>query len=123
MWQTGFDDLVGATLTIDTPVVTDTLTLSWLDDGRHSIPTEITITGDDGIARIVPVPPTEAIDGIATAVLPVEGLSTTRTIVTISAVDERTTPDYFSTAARGASDRHHRARNRRHGPRSGRPGG
>ena len=96
VWQTGFDDLVGATLTIDTPLAADTLTLSWLDDGRHSIPTEITITGDDGVTRVVPVPPTAAIDGIATVVLPVEGLTATRTVVTISAVDERTTPDYFS---------------------------
>ncbi len=96
VWQTGFDDLVGATLTIDTPVAADTVTLSWLDDGQHSIPTEITIIGDDGTTRVVPVPPTDAIDGVATAVLPVEPLAAARTVVTISAVDERTTPDYFS---------------------------
>ena len=95
-WQTGFDDLVGATLTIDTPVAADFVTLSWLDDGQHSIPTEITITGNDGVARIIAVPPTEAIDGVATVVLPIEGLTATRTVVTVSAVDERTTPDYFS---------------------------
>jgi hypothetical protein len=95
-WQTGFDDLVGASLTIDTPVAADAITLSWLDDGRHSIPTEITITVDDGTTRTIAVPPTGAIDGVATAVLPFEGLTSTRTVVAISAVEERTTPDYFS---------------------------
>ncbi len=95
-WQTPFDEVVGATLTIDAPVTTDELRLTWRDDGRHSIPTEITLTGDDGIVRTIPVPATAPIDGIATAVLSIPGYSSQRSTITFSGVEERTTPEYFS---------------------------
>lgn len=97
-WQTGFREVAGATLTIDhpEPITTDAMTLSWLDDGRHSIPTEVTITGDDGVARTLPIPATEPVDGVATAVLALDGYTASRSTITFSGVDERTTPEYFS---------------------------
>ena len=97
-WQTPFDTVAGATLTVahPAPIEGGTLTMSWLDDERHSVPTEIVITGDDGTAVTVPVPATEPVDGIATVDLPLEGYRATTSTITFSGVAERTTPEYFS---------------------------
>jgi hypothetical protein len=97
-WQTPFDSATGATLTVAHPAPIDggSLTMSWLDDERHSVPTEIVITGDDGIARTIPVPATTPVDGIATVDLPLEGHRATTSTITISGVTERTAPEYFS---------------------------
>ena len=70
--------------------------LSWLDDGRHSIPTEVTVTSDDGTVRTVAIPPTEPVDGIATFETTLGGYRATRSTVTFTGVEERTTPEYFS---------------------------
>jgi arabinofuranan 3-O-arabinosyltransferase len=97
-WQTPFDDVVGATLTIEhpTPVSGDTFVLAWLDDGRHSIPTEVTVTSDDGTVRVVAIPPTAPVDGVAQVELSLDGYRASQSTVTFSGVEERTTPEYFS---------------------------
>jgi arabinofuranan 3-O-arabinosyltransferase len=97
-WQTPFDDVVGATLTIEHPVplTDDTFVLEWLDDGRHSIPTEVTVTSDDGTVRTVAIPPTEPVDGRARVELSLGAYQAGRSTVTFTGVDQRTTPEYFS---------------------------
>jgi arabinofuranan 3-O-arabinosyltransferase len=97
-WQTPFDSVVGATLTVTHPEPIDggSLTMSWLDDEQHSIPTEIVITGDDGMSRTIPIPATTPVDGVATVDLPLEDHRTTTSTITLSGVTERTTPEYFS---------------------------
>ena len=97
-WQTPFDDVAGATLTIEhpEPVTDDTFVLSWLDDGRHSIPTEVTVTSDDGTVRTVAIAPIVPVDGIATLETRLDGYRATRSTVTFTGVEERTTPEYFS---------------------------
>ncbi len=101
-WQTPFDDVEGATLTIEhpTPITDDTFALSWLDDGRHSIPTEVTVTSDDGTVRSVPIPQTDPVDGIATLETTLDGYRASRSTVTFTGVEERTTPEYFSGVAK-----------------------
>ena len=97
-WQTPFDDVAGATLTIEhpEPVTDDTFVLSWLDDDRHSIPTEVTVTSDDGTVRTVAIAPIMPVDGIATLETTLDGYRATRSTVTFTGVEERTTPEYFS---------------------------
>jgi arabinofuranan 3-O-arabinosyltransferase len=97
-WQTGFRLVDGATVTVDhpSPISTDHMTLSWRDDGRHSIPTEVTITSDDGTVRVVGVPTTTPVDGVATATLPLGDYRASQSTITFSGVEARTTPNYFS---------------------------
>lgn len=98
-WQTPFDDVVGATLTLpgpsDSAVGDDVLTISWLDDGRHSIPTEITVSAA-GRSQTIALAASEPVDGLATATVPVSRLRSDRTSITISGIDQRQTPEYFS---------------------------
>jgi len=97
-WRTPFDGAEGATLTIGhpEPVDVDSITVTWLDDGRHSPPSELTLTGDDGRVHTLDVPAVPAVDGRASATFDVPGHSSSRSVVTVVAVDARTTPEYFS---------------------------
>ncbi len=98
VWQTPFNDVLGASVTIDhpEPVDADVLTLSWLDDGLHSAPAEITLIGDDGGPIVLPVPPSAPIDGVSSVRLPIDGYQATTSTITVSGVDERTSLEYFS---------------------------
>ncbi len=101
-WETPFDDVVGATLRL-APAgggTTDAVTVSWLDDGRHSIPRALEIRGGDGQVRSLALPETRPVDGVATATVSVEPLPADGLRVTVTAVDELTTPEYFSGAPR-----------------------
>ena len=97
-WQTPFNDVVGATVTVEhaEPVEADELTISWLDDGLHSVPSEITLAGDDGAVISLAVPATDPVDGLASATLPIEGYRSSTSTITVTAVDERTSLEYFS---------------------------
>lgn len=97
-WTTPFDGAVGATLTIrhPAPVDVDSVTVTWLDDGQHSPPRELAVTGDDGRVRTLDVPAVPAVDGMASATFDLPGYSSSRSVVTVESVDERTTPEYFS---------------------------
>lgn len=97
-WQTPFNDAVGATVTIDhaEPIAAEELTVSWLDDGLHSTPTEITLTGDDGTVETLAIPPTSPVDSIASVRVPIDGYRSSTSTIAVTAVDERTSPEYFS---------------------------
>jgi arabinofuranan 3-O-arabinosyltransferase len=97
-WQTPFDEVVGATVTVEhpNPIESNTLQLTWIDDGQHSVPSELTLTGDDGISFVLPVPPTSPEGGRATVQLPIAGYRSGVSTITVSGVDERATLEYFS---------------------------
>jgi arabinofuranan 3-O-arabinosyltransferase len=98
VWQTPFNDVVDASVTIEhsAPVAADVLTLGWLDDGLHSIPTEVTLTKDDGSMRVLAVPATAPVDGRASTEIDVAGYRSTVSTLSVTAVEERTSPEYFS---------------------------
>ena len=102
-WVTPFDDVVGDTLTLPEAVTAndgggiDAVTLWWLDDGEHSLPTELVVASADGATAVVSIPPTAPIDGLATVTVALTAtLSSPITMVTLLAIDQRTTPEYFS---------------------------
>jgi len=102
-WQTPFDGAVGATLRFPAGVSAGgsqpigAITVWWIDDGRHSLPTEIVVAGVDGTSATVEIPPTPPVDGIATTtVLLAPEFSSPISSVTLSAISERTTPEDFS---------------------------
>ncbi len=69
-WQTPFDDAVGSTVRFDGgPSSLDNVTVSWLDDERHSVPTQLTLNAADGSVRILDLPAREPIDGLASATI------------------------------------------------------
>ncbi len=98
VWQTPFDAVVGAAVTIEhaEALEADTLRLTWLDDGLHSIPTEITVTDDNFDVITLPVPATAPVDGRASVELAIPGYRSNFSTITVSGVDQRTTPEYFS---------------------------
>ena len=99
VWQTPFDDPTGARLTIDhgTAIDADGITLSWLDDGRHTIPTGLLL--DNGTETwSLAVPDAAPVDGVAVATIAVPGYRATTSTITIDSVDARTTPNYFTEA-------------------------
>lgn len=95
-WQTPFDAALGAALTIDRPLRAAQLDVTWWDDGQHSVPTELTLTSGDGSTAVVALPGSEPDAGRATATVPLDGWDADRTVLTITGIDERTSPEYFS---------------------------
>lgn len=98
-WQTPFDEAVGATLSFDALDPVDAVTLWWRDDGRHSVPTEIVLGTVDGASATVTIPPTSPQDGIASTTVALSSPTSPASEIvsaTITAVDARTTPEYFS---------------------------
>lgn len=97
-WQTPFGSSVGALLDVQPGPVepADSVTVTWLDDGRHSVPTELSILAVDGRSHTVALPATEPVDGVASAVVAVDALAPGPVSITVTAVDERTSPEYFS---------------------------
>jgi hypothetical protein len=98
VWQTPFNAATEASVSIEHPdaVAADTMTLSWLDDGMHSVPTEITLTDDGGTVRTLEVPPTAPVDGRASTELAIDGYRSLFSTITVTGLDERTSPEYFS---------------------------
>jgi arabinofuranan 3-O-arabinosyltransferase len=97
-WQTPFDGAEGAALTLSQPAGFDfdELTLSWWDDGRHGVPTSITVTDaiDDDVT--VSVPAVAPVDGVATTTLQLPPQSGDDVVITISGVSAATVPDFYS---------------------------
>ncbi len=99
-WQTPFGDATGATLAIDhgRTIAADALTITWLDDGQHSVPAALTLSSDSGDVRDLPLAATAAGDGLATATLAIPGYAASTSTLTIGPIGARTTPEYFSGA-------------------------
>ena len=98
-WQTPIDQpLQQLTAAWDAPTTLDHLNLAVLSDGRHSVPTRLTIAADGGEPRSVIVPPTT--DGPPGTVVDVPltfpAITATRLVITIAEVRAVRSPDYFS---------------------------
>lgn len=104
-WRTRFDQVVGDTITVTTPqarTVTH-LDLAVVNDGRHSLPTALTVRGSDGGSSTVTLPAIEPADPAttprgATVMVPVDlaAVSGRATSVTITAVRPVTVLDPVS---------------------------
>ena len=96
-WLTPFDEVVGASVRVERdPGSVETVTVAWNDDDQHSVPTQLSLTAADGSARIVDLPAVEPTDGAAQATISIEPIDATNLTVTVTAIDARTTPEYFS---------------------------
>ena len=100
-WVTPFGSQVGSAITIQspTPLTFDTMHLQIVADGRHSVPTKLELTTDDGVVHLVDVPTIADSPGTETpvAVDVATGSLSTRTLgVKIAAEREVTTTEYFS---------------------------
>jgi arabinofuranan 3-O-arabinosyltransferase len=99
-WTPGFLEQAGAwlELTADAPRLVDRLDLVLVADGRHSVPTRLRIDSDSG-TRLVDVPAIadRPVPGAtAPASVRVPGLTTRWLRVTVEAVREVRTRDYYS---------------------------
>ncbi|MGI9646094.1 MAG: alpha-(1-_3)-arabinofuranosyltransferase domain-containing protein [Ilumatobacteraceae bacterium] len=98
-WQTPFGDARGATLTIEhgaSGLTTGEVTISWLDDGQHSVPTALSITNETGDRRDLALPAVDPVDGVATASLPIPAYDARTSTVVVTDVEDASVPDYFS---------------------------
>ncbi|MCU1346595.1 MAG: coagulation factor 5/8 type domain protein, partial [Acidimicrobiia bacterium] len=102
-WSPGFLDQAGRWLELTSPtaVATDHLDLVVVADGRHSVPTKLTLTADDGPAVTVAVPP--VVDGTdenhtVTVRVATPALSFRKLRVTVAEVRPTTTIDFYSAA-------------------------
>ncbi len=97
-WQTPFGDSTGAALTIEhaAPIAADEMTIAWFDDGRHSTPSALTLANEAGDVRRLGVVADATRDGIATATIAIPGYAAATSTITVSAIDQRTSPEYFS---------------------------
>jgi len=100
-WTLGFGEQVGRHVTVvaPEPVTVDHLDLTVVADGRHSVPTSLVLTLDDGSTRTVTVP--EVVDdpeagATATVSVPVEPFTSSSIEVAIGSVRPVTTREYFS---------------------------
>jgi hypothetical protein len=108
-WVTETGPQAGAwmSVTLSQPVVVDHLGLEVVNDGRHSLPTRITVSTEHG-SRVVDIPKVPVgygrVQG-ATTTIPVSfaGLSGSRLKITIDAVQQVRARDYYSTFS-GATD-------------------
>lgn len=89
----------GFTVTNPTPVAVDHLNLAIVADGRHSVPTQISLTLDDGSVRAVSLPPIadNPVAGSVTSLyIPVEPFVSSTIRMTITDEREVLTREYFS---------------------------
>ena len=87
-WNSRSRDLVGEWIQVETerPVTVDHLDLSLLADGRHSMPTRVTVTADGGTPRTVDVPAAGVVGGIESPTIAFPAITGSRIRVTIDAV-------------------------------------
>ncbi len=100
-WQTPFDAAVGATLSMQlgSTQTANSVTVSWLDDGVHDVPTLLEfIAGDSRFT--VQLPPTAPVDGTSTATIEVPEFAVDQVTLTIIETQGATTPEYFSGVGR-----------------------
>jgi arabinofuranan 3-O-arabinosyltransferase len=100
-WISNFGNQTGNgfTVTNPTPVAVDRLNLAVVSDGRHSVPTQITLTLDDGSFRVVSLPAitdTPVAGSITSVTVPVELLVSSTIRMTITGEREVLTREYFS---------------------------
>ncbi len=102
-WQTPFAFVQGnvATYTSASPFTFDHLDLVVFADGRHSVPTELTVTADDGADVVVPVAPIadDASRENATASQRIDlprSVRARKVAIQLSAIRPVTTTDYYS---------------------------
>lgn len=97
-WVTPFGDQIGAgfTLTNPTDFTTTSLHLTYLDDGRHSVPTRLRLTSDDGSVTEIDVPAADvSADGVATVDIAMPTIVTSSLRVEIAGERAITTKEYF----------------------------
>ncbi len=96
-WQTPFDGSLGASVRVDDgPGSIATVTVSWLDDERHSVPTQLTLSDPAGSVRIVDLPAQQPVDGVASTTVAIDPIDATMLTVAVTGIDARTTPEDFS---------------------------
>jgi len=101
-WVTPFGSQIGTGFSIKnpSPTVIDHLRISVIADGRHSVPTSLRLTADDGSQHEVVLPAiedsTEA-GAVATVDVPIEPFTATTLDLTITAQRTVDTLDYFTT--------------------------
>ncbi|HZP29242.1 MAG TPA: alpha-(1-_3)-arabinofuranosyltransferase family protein [Acidimicrobiia bacterium] len=100
-WSSDFGDVTGSWLDYQfaNPVTFDHLDLQVVADGRHSVPTQLTLQPAGGAPVTVPVPgiaDTSTPNGTVTVPLRFAPITTSRLRVTISAVRPEYTIEYFS---------------------------
>ena len=100
-WITNFGNQTGNgfTVTNPTPVTVDHLNLAVVADGRHSVPTQISLTLDDGSVRTVSIPviADNPVAGSVTSVyIPFEPFVSSTIRMTITGEREVLTREYFS---------------------------
>ena len=100
-WTTPFARPEGQWVSIEhpEPVRIEQLDLVVVADERHSTPTRITITADDGSSQSVTLPPIAAADELGTVVetpVTIEPITTREVRVTIDEVQPLTTIDWYS---------------------------
>ena len=103
-WQTPINAPRGQWVAVQTPegLAVDGLDLTYRRDGRHSVPTRLTVTTADGTASTVDVPSTgigDVVDGATETVrIPLPPTTSDRVEVRIDEVDEATSSDWFTGA-------------------------
>jgi hypothetical protein len=98
-WTTPVDDVVGAALTISAPIESNALSITWLDDDQHSVPTTFVLRGDGGAPRTLETATATAISsaaGLATATFDLGGYSAPSSVLSVETIEPRTVPEYFS---------------------------
>lgn len=100
-WRPAFLDLEGSWLSVDAgrSVTIDTLDVTIIDDGDHSVPTEFELTVD-GRSQLVAVPPGtgDASTGTRAITVPVTPMTGTDIRLSITAAEHRLTTDYYTRA-------------------------
>ena len=100
-WSSDFGDVTGSWLQFQfpNPVTFDHLDLQVVADGRHSVPTQLTLQADGGAPVTVAVPPitdTATPNGTVTVPLQFAPITARQLRVTVSAVRSEYTIEYFS---------------------------
>jgi hypothetical protein len=100
-WSSDFGDVTGSWMNFQfaDPVTFDHLDLQVLADGRHSVPTQLTLQPAGGAPVTVPVPPvtdTATPNGTVTVPLKFAPITTNDLRVTVSEVRPEYTVEYFS---------------------------
>ncbi|HSO96147.1 MAG TPA: alpha-(1-_3)-arabinofuranosyltransferase family protein [Acidimicrobiia bacterium] len=100
-WSTQVGDPTGQWIDVQTPntVTFDHLNLQLVSDGRHSVPTRITIDAGGGQVRTVNVPPvgtTPVENGTVSAPVTFPAVTTNHVRVTIDAIRPVDATEYFS---------------------------
>ncbi len=100
-WSPGLGDQVGRSFHVELPFPMSiaSLDLAIVADGRHSVPTQLTLDAEDGTSRVVNLPPIEddsSPEHVWRVTLPIAPVTTSGLRVRVTGVREVTTTEYFS---------------------------